>query len=41
MSSWNDEIKETVENLIVFIEENKTKLKKREDLQNNLIEKSI
>jgi len=41
MSSWNDEIKETVENLIIFIEENKTTLKKREEIQNNLIEKSI
>lgn len=41
MSSWTDEIKESVESLIIFIEENKMKLKKREDLQNNLIEKSI
>ena len=41
MSSWTDEIKEMVENLIIFIEENKHKLKQREEIQNNLIEKSI
>ena len=41
MSNWTDDIKESVENLILFIEENKTKLKKREEIQNNLIEKSI
>jgi len=41
MSSWTDEIKEMVEKLIVFIEENKHKLKQREEIQNNLIEKSI
>ncbi len=41
MSSWTDDIKEMVENFIVFIEENKLKLKQREVIQNNLIEKSI
>lgn len=41
MSSWTDEIKEMVEKLILFIEENKYKLKDREEIQNNLIEKSI
>ena len=41
MSSWTDEIKEMVEKLIIFIEENKHKLKQREEIQNNLIEKSI
>lgn len=41
MSSWTDEIKEMVEKFIIFIEENKYKLKKREEIQNNLIEKSI
>lgn len=41
MSSWTDEIKEMVEKLIIFIEENKYKLKQREEIQNNLIEKSI
>lgn len=41
MSNWTDDIKESVKNLILFIEENKTKLKKREEIQNNLIEKSI
>ena len=41
MSSWTNEIKEMVENLIIFIEENKQKLKQREEIQNNLIEKSI
>ena len=39
MSSWTDEIKEMVEKLI-FIEENKHKLKQREEIQNNLIEKA-
>ena len=41
MSSWNEETKEAVENLIIFIESNKKLLQKREDIQNNLIEKSI
>ncbi len=41
MSSWTEEIKEMVEKLIIFIEENKHKLKQREEIQNNLIEKSI
>lgn len=41
MSSWDDDIKDSVENLIMFIEENKIKLRKREEIQNNLIEKSI
>jgi hypothetical protein len=41
MSSWDEEIKESVETLILFIESNKTLLQKREDIQNNLIEKSI
>ena len=40
MSSWTDEIKEMVEKLIIFIEENKHKLKQREEIQNNLIEKA-
>jgi hypothetical protein len=41
MSSWDEETKESVETLILFIESNKTLLQKREDIQNNLIEKSI
>lgn len=41
MSSWDGDIQEKVEKLIVFIESNKKLLQKREDIQNNLIEKSI
>ena len=41
MRSWDDDIKDTVETLLMFIEENKIKLRKREEIQNNLIEKSI
>lgn len=41
MSSWDEEVQESVEKLIIFIENNKKLLKKREDIQTNLIEKSI
>lgn len=41
MSSWDEETKNEVHKLISFIEENKKLLKKREEIQNNLIEKSI
>lgn len=41
MSSWDEEVQESVEKLIIFIESNKKLLKKREDIQTNLIEKSI
>jgi len=41
MSSWDEEVQESVEKLIIFIESNKKLLKKREDMQTNLIEKSI
>ena len=41
MSSWDNETKKEVEKLILFIEENKKLLQKREDIQNNLFEKTI
>ena len=41
MSSWDEDTKESIENLIVFIESNRKLLKKREDIQNNLAEKVV
>lgn len=41
MSIWDEDTQEQIEKLIVFIESNKKLLQKREDIQNNLIEKSI
>ena len=41
MSMWDEDIKESIKNQIIFIEENKRSLKTREELQNNLIEKTI
>jgi len=41
MSSWDEDTKESIENLIIFIESNRKLLKKREDIQNNLAEKVV